>query len=241
MVNSPHRLTRRLHALVHHRAHAFQELVTERMIPLAIPAQGCPVKEDGGGCLGGTRREGPGMRWKHPRPSQERIVRPAGRLQGNVSAFDQVKPIREVALTENHVSFIELNSHRGRRQQRQLPSIHPSEKGMQGYTSRQTPNRCLHQPLLFHSRLGGGEEIQWHQNIPGDRQLWCGVSRRRLSFHSASMASSANSAHPHLSNAVRFLLVAALSFEPSRMIAAARVWRNSSIFLGTVTSSPRLR
>ena len=66
MVNGQHFVPRCLHASIHHHGHAFQKFVTERVILLAILAQGCPVKKEGGDWLGGTRREVPGMRWKHP-------------------------------------------------------------------------------------------------------------------------------------------------------------------------------
>ena len=105
MVNGQHLIARRLQALVHHEAHAFQEFVTERVILLAILAQDCPGKKDGGDWLDGTRRIGPGMRWEHPRPPQTWIPQSATPLQTYLSSFDQIEPVREVAFMENHFSF----------------------------------------------------------------------------------------------------------------------------------------
>ena len=71
MLNYQHLVPRRLHASVHHQTHAFQEFVTERVIPLTIFAQDNPGEEDGGNWFDGIRREVPGMRRKNPRPPQD--------------------------------------------------------------------------------------------------------------------------------------------------------------------------
>ena len=54
-----------LPALIHQQAKAFQKLVAQRVIFLAIVAQEGPVKKDGGSWLAGKCRAAPGVGWKN--------------------------------------------------------------------------------------------------------------------------------------------------------------------------------